>query len=502
MPIPLMSYKVQGLLVALKRMMGYCSEDIVKEDFDDEMNTARGFPSIKNTEKWEPLVKLLSRKWFTRCWIKQESALPSVALMQIGPHLFPWVDLCHAIRFLLYKGYSSKIPGLVNVFTLCTWSLTSMLWQERSWTPRSLITLLDSTKRLEATVRVDKVYSLLGLAKEEWQIKVDYTRSVKDVYTQVMRVLLQPPSTIYPYPLQVFARLNRYAIRTVQGQKNEREFGGLVPSWVVCWDRLREDGAAVDGWGTGLELLGISSGSVSKFCTGGTEYAGPVDDNPETPYNPEISLGGFVFAKISSNKNICCLPPLERPRLWDFVLDISSLRKSKHTPYPTGESMDEAFAQTLTMSWSNAAFSTGGDTYHAIDFQHSCVALYEKTISLFTEKGRTADIEYLNKEWKQEYLRLKSLVGAHTKSPTFSEDLQSNCIGRTLFATENGYLGLGDNALEPGDLVCVLLGGRTPYVLRPAGGNKYKFLGECYLHGIMYGEALSEGYNAEKLTLM
>jgi hypothetical protein len=87
--------------------------------------------------------------------------------------------------------------------------------------------------------------------------------------------------------------------------------------------------------------------------------------------------------------------------------------------------------------------STGGDTYHAINFQHFCVAVYEQTISLFTEKGHTADIEHLNKEWEHEYLRLKSLVGAHIKSPTFSKDLQSNCIGRTLFATENGYLGLG-----------------------------------------------------------
>jgi hypothetical protein len=45
---------------------------------------------------------------------------------------------------------------------------------------------------------------------------------------------------------------------------------------------------------------------------------------------------------------------------------------------------------------------------------------------------------------------------------------------------------------------------RTPYVLRPAGGDniKYKFLGECYLHGIMYGEALKEGYNVKKLTLI
>ncbi len=63
-------------------------------------------------------------------------------------------------------------------------------------------------------------------------------------------------------------------------------------------------------------------------------------------------------------------------------------------------------------------------------------------------------------------------------------------------------MGIGDNAPEPGDLVCVFLGGRTPYILRPAKEHKYRFVGECYFHGIMYGEALDEGLAGEKLLTL
>ncbi|OCK73896.1 HET-domain-containing protein, partial [Lepidopterella palustris CBS 459.81] len=43
-----------------------------------------GFPPINEFDKWEPLVKLLHRQWFSRCWIKQESALASRATIHIG----------------------------------------------------------------------------------------------------------------------------------------------------------------------------------------------------------------------------------------------------------------------------------------------------------------------------------------------------------------------------------------------------------------------------------
>jgi hypothetical protein len=56
---------------------------------------------------------------------------------------------------------------------------------------------------------------------------------------------------------------------------------------------------------------------------------------------------------------------------------------------------------------------------------------------------------------------------------------------------EQLFMGLGPATLECGDIVVVLLGGPVPYALRPSPRlSGHQLVGECYVHGIMGGEAL------------
>lgn len=77
---------------------------------------------------------------------------------------------------------------------------------------------------------------------------------------------------------------------------------------------------------------------------------------------------------------------------------------------------------------------------------------------------------------------------------------------RSLFRTKAGRLGLGPQGLKPGDAVYLLAGTRTPYLLRRQDGgqqpkNKFRFLGEAYVHGIMYGEAAAGMTNDDMETI-
>jgi hypothetical protein len=55
--------------------------------------------------------------------------------------------------------------------------------------------------------------------------------------------------------------------------------------------------------------------------------------------------------------------------------------------------------------------------------------------------------------------------------------------------TYPGYFGLVPTAAQVGDLVCLLLGGDAPVVLRrDEADGLYIYIGDCYVHGIMYGE--------------
>lgn len=61
---------------------------------------------------------------------------------------------------------------------------------------------------------------------------------------------------------------------------------------------------------------------------------------------------------------------------------------------------------------------------------------------------------------------------------------------RSFMATTRGYIGLIPEHAQTGDVICVLLGGPTPYVLRPVDDGNYILVGECYVYGLMNGEAL------------
>jgi hypothetical protein len=66
-------------------------------------------------------------------------------------------------------------------------------------------------------------------------------------------------------------------------------------------------------------------------------------------------------------------------------------------------------------------------------------------------------------------------------------------MGRLLFVTERGDLGMGPTVLEAGDEVWILPGADVPLILRrsASSGEEYRLVGEAYVHGIMQGEAVA-----------
>ncbi len=79
--------------------------------------------------------------------------------------------------------------------------------------------------------------------------------------------------------------------------------------------------------------------------------------------------------------------------------------------------------------------------------------------------------------------------------PTAVHDAPSGMLkfsfGRRLLLTSSGNIGLAPSRAAPGDLVVVLLGAPVPHVLRKRDDGGYTLVGECYVHGIMAGEALA-----------
>jgi hypothetical protein len=61
----------------------------------------------------------------------------------------------------------------------------------------------------------------------------------------------------------------------------------------------------------------------------------------------------------------------------------------------------------------------------------------------------------------------------------------------TFDITYTGHTGWFPKGGEPGDVVCMFEGSNVPHLLRRPGSSHYKVLGKCYIHGIMYGKAMT-----------
>lgn len=66
--------------------------------------------------------------------------------------------------------------------------------------------------------------------------------------------------------------------------------------------------------------------------------------------------------------------------------------------------------------------------------------------------------------------------------------------GRRIIVTSQGYVGLAPDDVHKGDLVCCLAGAQVPFILRehPGSLQHFQLIGECYIHGIMNGEACNK----------
>jgi hypothetical protein len=144
--------------------------------------------------------------------------------------------------------------------------------------------------------------------------------------------------------------------------------------------------------------------------------------------------------------------------------------------YITGESAEEAFWLMLVGNTVRHP-----DKREHLDPQHE---LFRR----FLDHGRHVLRQLESKEpWGGDYM-----LDVLTKyKSTFIH------TGRRFTVTEDDYMGLVPAGTQPGDLVCIIFGAQTPFLLRPAVCGTYKIVGECYIHGMMDGEMVSDTLIAE-----
>lgn len=72
-------------------------------------------------------------------------------------------------------------------------------------------------------------------------------------------------------------------------------------------------------------------------------------------------------------------------------------------------------------------------------------------------------------------------------------------MGRSFCVTKmKQYVCMGSGFMGVGDVVVVPFGCETPIILRAEGPNEYRYIGDIYVHGYMYGRAIDKWKAGEK----
>jgi hypothetical protein len=65
--------------------------------------------------------------------------------------------------------------------------------------------------------------------------------------------------------------------------------------------------------------------------------------------------------------------------------------------------------------------------------------------------------------------------------------------GLSFFESTAGLLGVAPSSTQPGDEIAIPLGSRVPFVLRRSQEhNHFLLIGECFVVGLMVGEAMED----------
>ena len=98
--------------------------------------------------------------------------------------------------------------------------------------------------------------------------------------------------------------------------------------------------------------------------------------------------------------------------------------------------------------------------------------------------------------------RVRDVLSEEAKAVPFARQLATLFVSKRIVTTRAGFIGAVPTSSRIGDAVFVLPGARVPFILRKRDDGTYRLLGECYVHGIMQGEAFDhKAMVAEEIAL-
>ncbi|KAL8726729.1 MAG: hypothetical protein Q9166_006524 [cf. Caloplaca sp. 2 TL-2023] len=473
----------------------------------------RNIPSqIQVERKWSALSHILRNPWFERAWVMQEVIMAcektseSISMDQrvllrfekciIGFDMLAEVlrilDSDHLLPNLVYDRQANDgtnehgvDPPGVSAIRLFE---TFRDYRSRN-TPVSLHHALYRTWHSKATNDRDKLYAILGFCDNnvtDAGLRPEYESTVEDIYVAWAATLLESTED---YPILIH----------MAGIGHQRSHTAL-PSWVPDFSTSSSVvGLRSEATRGAQNLTYRASGSIEKI-----DFI--IDRLP-----PSMRFQGI---QIDTIEVVWAYPSSSKSRRWYKFLKQLSLTSEKDFWSSLVQRLEKI--EDFLMTSSSALEDNGA---------HAKEVLWQTLVGDYKidDAATKSDISQAFESWYQSARELagedrSGLVASQTRKAEFYNQIQSfedqsSVASQDLpiFGTaQRRLLGYGPTKLMAGNTLCIINGAVTPFLLREVTNDaedcqsderRWRLVGSCFVHGLMYGEGLEMGEMKEFLVI-
>ncbi|KAI4859980.1 heterokaryon incompatibility protein-domain-containing protein [Hypoxylon rubiginosum] len=299
---------------------------------------------------------------------------------------------------------------------------------------KSFSQVIGYIRHRNATNPRDKVYGLLGMINDAQNITVDYNLLVEMAYERSAREIITETRN-----LDLFCSLFQK-----HGENLTRPNSKAInlPSWVLDWTRDFNTVHNRD-YSTSLHLR-----TLSLFNACGSRPFNASNGNKQG----SLRASGIVFDVVEQISPSFMNMGKEPKAIRDWR-NMAGVEKEPDKPYPSGGTILDAFWRTLSLDLSCS----------------------RKRDIIPTKRAGLEDRKIHDFFWFLSLLPLYDRPISDRFPESFQNRLEGNAFwnhihqtayDRRFFFSKRGYMGLAPENVKLGDFVCVLAGGRLPFILR------------------------------------
>lgn len=428
---------------------------------------------------WRAAIDLLTNEYFKRTWIIQEIVLGKQVELFFGGYYFPW-EAC----FILAAGYFNEdhrnmdlhAPNekriSVHAVTFDNIEIISRLKHgfespDQGLLGSKLDNLIIAALKFNTSDPRDKVFGILGLAQFDQtneRLKVDYTKSSDRLFQDI---------AIYSYIEQENPSIYLLALAGTGYGRDSR----TLPSWAPDLSEKRLNYPFVDP-------------TVRKehFYAGG-------DTVPEVRmgvHDDSIQVTGIMIDTILAVSAGGALNDNTQP---GEVYDPTVMAKLKGNFAVAAEDLVIAHSEQVLKNYQDLKEGLGRTLI--VDRCNNTSPAPVKVCKTYSDWSWIARGFVGNREIDDWSLILDgppTLMTAVNDGSLhlYDESLIRGCGGRSFGICESGRLCVVPPLIKKGDRVFIPHGAQTPYLLRRKEREEgaYEVVGEAYVDGVMYGEAM------------